>query len=123
VLSDQFSWWNFPSASVGKTQQMLQYCIFLIFVSEVYKMAADEGGIEWLYELLQDVQLEQFFTRIRDDLQVISLGERKVCLNVKNDCCLNIETVFFLGTLLTNCALLFIFFVFFPLIQLQTTIL
>nr|CAD7454807.1 unnamed protein product [Timema tahoe] len=37
-------------------------------------MAADEGGIEWLYELLQDVQLEQFFTRIRDDLQVTRLG-------------------------------------------------
>jgi hypothetical protein len=34
-------------------------------------MATDEGSIEWLYELLQDVQLEQFFTRIRDDLQVI----------------------------------------------------
>jgi hypothetical protein len=38
-------------------------------------MAADEGGIEWLYELLQDVQLQQFFKRIRDDLQVISFGE------------------------------------------------
>jgi hypothetical protein len=59
-------------------------------------MAADYGGIEWLYELLQDVQLEQFFTRIRDDLQVILLGERKICLNVKNYCCFNIETVFFL---------------------------
>jgi hypothetical protein len=38
-------------------------------------MATDEGGIEWLYELLQDVQLEQFATRIRDDLQVISYDE------------------------------------------------
>ena len=28
-----------------------------------------EGG-EWLYELLADVQLEQFYTKIRDDLQV-----------------------------------------------------
>ncbi|KDR13827.1 activated CDC42 kinase 1 isoform X2 [Zootermopsis nevadensis] len=36
-------------------------------------MAADEGGIEWLYELLHDVQLEQFATRIRDDLQVTRL--------------------------------------------------
>jgi hypothetical protein len=51
------------------------------------KMAADEGGIEWLYELLQDVQLEQFFTRIRDDLQVISFCKRKICLNMKNDSC------------------------------------
>jgi hypothetical protein len=55
------------------------------------KMAADEGGIEWLYELLQDVQLEQFFTRIRDDLQVISLYERKICLNMKNDSCLKVS--------------------------------
>lgn len=30
----------------------------------------DDGGIEWLAELLQDVQLEQFFSRLRDDLQV-----------------------------------------------------
>ncbi|XP_069685930.1 activated Cdc42 kinase Ack [Periplaneta americana] len=37
-------------------------------------MATEEGGIEWLYELLQDVQLEQFFTRIRDDLQVTRLA-------------------------------------------------
>ena len=34
-------------------------------------MATEDTGIEWLYELLQDVQLEQFFARIRDDLQVI----------------------------------------------------
>ena len=27
-------------------------------------------GVQWLYELLQEVQLEQFFVRIRDDLQV-----------------------------------------------------
>ncbi|XP_058805113.1 activated Cdc42 kinase Ack [Phymastichus coffea] len=31
---------------------------------------ADEEGTEWLQELLRDVQLSQFFTRIRDDLQV-----------------------------------------------------
>jgi len=52
-----------------------------IFVSELHivsKMASDEGGIEWLYELLQDVQLEQFFTRIRDDLQVILCDEKKI---------------------------------------------
>jgi len=57
----------------------------LIFVSELHvvsKMASDEGGIEWLYELLQDVQLEQFFTRIRDDLQVILCDEKKFCLKV-----------------------------------------
>lgn len=33
----------------------------------------DDGGIEWLAELLQDVQLEQFLTRLRDDLQVTRL--------------------------------------------------
>ncbi|XP_046483431.1 activated Cdc42 kinase Ack [Neodiprion pinetum] len=34
---------------------------------------ADEEGTEWLHELLHDVQLTQFFTRIRDDLQVTRL--------------------------------------------------
>lgn len=34
---------------------------------------ADEEGTEWLQELLLDVQLSQFFTRIRDDLQVTRL--------------------------------------------------
>ncbi|XP_072744786.1 uncharacterized protein Ack [Anoplolepis gracilipes] len=34
---------------------------------------ADEEGTEWLQELLHDVQLSQFFTRIRDDLQVTRL--------------------------------------------------
>ncbi|XP_043269607.1 activated CDC42 kinase 1 [Venturia canescens] len=35
-------------------------------------MAEDEGT-EWLQDLLRDVQLTQFFTRIRDDLQVTRL--------------------------------------------------
>jgi hypothetical protein len=70
-------------------------------------MASDESGIEWLYELLQDVQLEQFFTRIRDDLQVISLGERQICLNAKSDCLkISLERFPFLGTLLMNCIFL-----------------
>ncbi|KAK0175437.1 hypothetical protein PV327_009188 [Microctonus hyperodae] len=34
---------------------------------------ADDESTEWLQELLQDVQLFQFFTRIRDDLQVTRL--------------------------------------------------
>lgn len=34
---------------------------------------AEEEGTEWLQELLHDVQLSQFFTRIRDDLQVTRL--------------------------------------------------
>lgn len=32
-----------------------------------------ESGIEWLYELLQDVQLMQFLVPIRDDLQITRL--------------------------------------------------
>lgn len=32
-----------------------------------------EEGIEWLYDLLQDVQLIQFLTPIRDDLQITRL--------------------------------------------------
>jgi hypothetical protein len=32
-------------------------------------MNDDEGG-EWLYELLTEVQLEQFYIKLRDDLQV-----------------------------------------------------
>ncbi|CAL7942057.1 unnamed protein product [Xylocopa violacea] len=34
---------------------------------------ADDEGTEWLQELLHDVQLSQFFTRIRDELQVTRL--------------------------------------------------
>lgn len=49
-------------------------------------MAADEGGIEWLYELLHDVQLEQFATRIRDDLQVILYDESIFSSNMKFGC-------------------------------------
>lgn len=33
---------------------------------------SEDGGLEWLYEILQDTQLEQFLSRIRDDLQVRS---------------------------------------------------
>ena len=34
------------------------------------EMDGEEEGGEWLYELLTQVQLEQFYTKIRDDLQV-----------------------------------------------------
>jgi hypothetical protein len=33
-------------------------------------MEGEEEGRGWLYDLLADVQLEQFYTKIRDDLQV-----------------------------------------------------
>lgn len=35
-------------------------------------MSVDES-IEWLYELLEDVQLKQFLTAIKDDLQITRL--------------------------------------------------
>lgn len=34
----------------------------------------EEDGVEWLLVLLQDVQLEQFFSRLRDDLQITRLS-------------------------------------------------
>lgn len=36
-------------------------------------MAEDTSGIDWLNELLQDVELMQFTSRIRNDLQVSDL--------------------------------------------------
>lgn len=36
-------------------------------------MNEDGDSQEWLYELLAEVQLEQFYTKLRDDLQVTRL--------------------------------------------------
>lgn len=36
-------------------------------------MGCESGDTQWLYDLLQEVQLEQFFPRIRDELQVTRL--------------------------------------------------
>ncbi len=33
-------------------------------------MAEEEENSQWLLELLRDVQLEQFYSKLRDDLQV-----------------------------------------------------
>lgn len=52
------------------TEKLSQF--FLVFADG--KMPFPDGGLEWLYELLQDVQLEQFFTRFRDDLQITRLS-------------------------------------------------
>ncbi|OWF44840.1 activated CDC42 kinase 1-like isoform X2 [Mizuhopecten yessoensis] len=35
---------------------------------------SEEDGQEWLYDLLTEVQLEQFYTKLRDDLQVTRLA-------------------------------------------------
>ncbi|XP_023210456.1 activated CDC42 kinase 1-like [Centruroides sculpturatus] len=37
---------------------------------ELENMASEKDGIAWLYEVLQEVQLEQFFIKIRDELQI-----------------------------------------------------
>ncbi|XP_035213671.1 activated CDC42 kinase 1-like [Stegodyphus dumicola] len=37
-------------------------------------MSSEPIDTQWLYELLQEVQLEQFFTKIRDELQVTRLA-------------------------------------------------
>ena len=42
------------------------------------EMEGEEEGVEWLYELLKEVQLEQFYTKIRDDLQVTRSVEDSV---------------------------------------------
>lgn len=34
------------------------------------RTAGEDAGVEWLYEVLSEVQLEQFFMKIRDELQV-----------------------------------------------------
>jgi hypothetical protein len=36
-------------------------------------MAGGDEGTHWLLDVLRDVQLEQFYTRIKDDLQVQGL--------------------------------------------------
>ena len=36
-------------------------------------MGSESNVTQWLHELLVEVQLEQFYTRIRDDLQVTRL--------------------------------------------------
>ncbi|XP_077485560.1 activated Cdc42 kinase [Amblyomma americanum] len=33
-------------------------------------VAGEDAGVEWLFEILREVQLEQFFMKIRDELQV-----------------------------------------------------
>lgn len=37
-------------------------------------MNLDSTDTQWLYDLLQEVQLEQFYTKIRDELQVTRLA-------------------------------------------------
>lgn len=41
---------------------------FFVFFREM-----TEEGLNWLYEILQDVQLTQFLAPIRDDLQITRL--------------------------------------------------
>ncbi|KAG8239049.1 hypothetical protein J437_LFUL016686 [Ladona fulva] len=41
---------------------------------QITSIMAEDGGMQWLYEILQDTQLEQFYSRIRDELQVTRLS-------------------------------------------------
>ena len=48
------------------------WCVHVFYSEEPAEddtMTEDEGQ-EWLYELLTEVQLNQFYTKLRDDLQV-----------------------------------------------------
>ncbi|XP_071109997.1 activated CDC42 kinase 1-like isoform X1 [Haliotis cracherodii] len=45
----------------------------LLLTERMSDVSGEEDGQEWLYELLQEVQLEQFYTKLRDDLQVTRL--------------------------------------------------
>jgi len=40
---------------------------------------SDEEGQEWLIQILKDVQLEQFYVRIRDELQVCCINCFCIC--------------------------------------------
>ena len=51
---------------------------------------SDDTEAQWLYEVLKDVQLERFFTRIKDELQAsfkqiyFAKNQHFSCWNVRN---------------------------------------
>jgi len=44
--------------------------IILAFVCVFAETMSEADNADWLLELLQDVQLEQFYVKLRDNLQV-----------------------------------------------------
>ena len=54
--------------------------IYEFALKYIFSVRMDEEGQEWLYELLTEVQLEQFFTKLRDDLQVFRYVKRILSL-------------------------------------------
>lgn len=48
--------------------------LFLPYPVTSFFQMGEGDGVEWLLKLLRDVQLEQFFTRLRDDLQITRLS-------------------------------------------------
>lgn len=54
------------------SHDQVMWCVHVFYSEEPAEddtMTEDEGQ-EWLYELLTEVQLNQFYTKLRDDLQV-----------------------------------------------------
>ena len=55
-------------------QENIQFLIYssivLVFMCVFSEVMAEAGSGDWLLELLQDVQLEQFYVKLRDNLQV-----------------------------------------------------
>lgn len=49
-------------------------CVSLYFYQKLGSSMQCEEGTEWLLELLMEVQLQQYFLRIRDDLNVTRLS-------------------------------------------------
>lgn len=55
-------------------QENIQFLIYssivLVFMCVFSEVMAEADSGDWLLELLQDVQLEQFYVKLRDNLQV-----------------------------------------------------
>lgn len=51
---------------------MKRFASYFLFFQTIWQTMSEEG-IDWLYDLLQDVQLTQFLAPIRDDLQITRL--------------------------------------------------
>lgn len=66
---------NHISKAMEKLQAVNSTVCILMQVKSVFVVQMQcEEGTEWLLELLTDVQLQQYFLRIRDDLNVTRLS-------------------------------------------------
>ena len=78
-LKEFFEKVNFEKKSADDNKSIKDYPACNILV--IFRMRMEEEGQEWLYELLTEVQLEQFFTKLRDDLQVFRYGRQRSRVN------------------------------------------